>query len=376
MIMKADLPSGPSIPGLKERVEEMREKVTERPPPKRRLPIVVGILVIVLVIAGAGFIASYFLYYKPILVETKQFDLEKAKKIELINNVFTGPLADAAEKQELIKDVKVATTSSDLAAVEAKLKIYGLKAWKDQRTKDVLENLDGRVMIEIQQQVGSYTKDEALAYIQSFAMITPLIEMKIGKPDLVSVPIVLGRLNASAGVLHTGDIVDIFVSNKDGVKLLTTGARIVAIFRDKSSGEITLTESERKLQSGGGVEGKGTVETLVIGAATATLTGSFAGSSGVRVGEYESKYTTSVEEVLKAAAADKISRAYVKSVLGGYGWTLGTLERIANIADFNSRYMILIEVPRGQAGDVLANMNSLVLTIPTARAPAWVSSVE
>ena len=355
------------IPGLKERVEEMREKVTEGVP-RRRLPIVVGALVLSLIVISAFFVIAYFVYFKPKWAEEKLFEDERAKLINTINYVFSGPLIEVAEKQTLLQEAKVAKSRSDLAIIEGKLKASGLKAWKAQKTKEVLENLDptGRVSIEAEKQVGVYSKEEAFVYIQSFTMVSPLVEMKVGKPDLVSVPIILDRLPAAAGVLHTNDIVDIFVSTKEGVKPLTTGARVIAIFRDKASGEITLTETERKFQTGGGVEGKGTTESLVIGATSATLTGAFAGT----------KYTTSVEEILKAAAADKVSRAYAMNVLAGYGKTLGTLERVANIAEFNAKYMILLEVPRAQAPSVIASMKELVLTIPSSRAPAWMSSVS
>ena len=45
---------------------------------------------------------------------------------------------------------------------------------------------------------------------------------------------------------------------------------------------------------------------------------------------------------------------------------------MSNLADLDSEYLVLLEVPRADVSFVINNMDSLILTIPTEFAPNWV----
>ena len=45
---------------------------------------------------------------------------------------------------------------------------------------------------------------------------------------------------------------------------------------------------------------------------------------------------------------------------------------MSNLADLDSDYLVLLEVPRSDVSFVINNMDNLILTIPTEFAPNWV----
>ena len=55
-----------------------------------------------------------------------------------------------------------------------------------------------------------------------------------------------------------------------------------------------------------------------------------------------------------------------------YGVRLSNFERMSNLGDLDSEYIILLEVPQSDVNFVINNMDNLILTIPTDFAPNWV----
>ena len=60
------------------------------------------------------------------------------------------------------------------------------------------------------------------------------------------------------------------------------------------------------------------------------------------------------------------------SYLMNYGVRLSNFERMSNLGDLDSEYIILLEVPQSDVNFVINNMDNLILAIPTDFAPNWV----
>ena len=46
-------------------------------------------------------------------------------------------------------------------------------------------------------------------------------------------------------------------------------------------------------------------------------------------------------------------------------------ERQINLGDLDAQYMLLIETPQDKVDYVINNMDNIILTIPTSKAPNW-----
>ena len=60
-------------------------------------------------------------------------------------------------------------------------------------------------------------------------------------------------------------------------------------------------------------------------------------------------------------------------MLRSYGIKLSNYEREINLGDLDAEYMLLVEVPQDKVTFIINNMDSIILTIPTAKAPEWMA---
>ena len=213
-----------------------------------------------------------------------------------------------------------------------------------------------------------------------------LSNVRFEKVNTVIVPISLSRLQATAGLISVGSVVDIYslsdnsseydymddeqqrISNEtdanessadeeimndeslesDSDDPLVSGATVLAILRSKDSGMVDSAISKSN--------------TVIKGNQTNPF-------------ENTSSYSTDVEEQLKKAVLDSNNdNKALDSYLLSYGVRLSNFERMSNLGDLDSEYIILLEVPQGDVNFVINNMDNLILTIPTGFAPDWVVS--
>ena len=78
-----------------------------------------------------------------------------------------------------------------------------------------------------------------------------------------------------------------------------------------------------------------------------------------------------VEQLLRAGASRNWNEAQISTLLNAYGWRLSDFERVSNLGELDAQYLILLEVPRENALWLIQNSGSVVLTVPTQRAPEW-----
>jgi len=125
-----------------------------------------------------------------------------------------------------------------------------------------------------------------------------------------------------------------------------SGATVLAILRSKDSGVIdsTITNSSTRIKGN---------ETYP--------------------NEKTKSFSADVEELLKASVFGSYSgNSALESYLDDYGVKLSDFERMSNLGDLDSEYIILLEVPRSDVNFIINNMDNLILTIPTEYAPSWI----
>ena len=203
----------------------------------------IGLLITTLIILTLIVSAYYFLIYEP-----SQANLEEAQtaKLNELHSLYKGPLASATEAFNLEKEI---TESKNAFEVET-IDIMGpaTKDWKKHHQKAIETNHD-----DFNRTMASYETNtrknaimpvsEALNFVNNNDA-TILSDVKFEKPDTVSVPILISRLQASGGLLSVGSIVDVYTTNQTNQTNLNStspdisGCTILSILRYEESGNI------------------------------------------------------------------------------------------------------------------------------------------
>jgi hypothetical protein len=337
------------------RLESLRRRAPEEKPSpsklspqqkRKRIARIVGFAVIGLFLLSIFYVGYTFLGKpkekekapeKPVLEDLK------VKTESEIKKAYEGlPKEYATDEEGLIDRVRLAKKKDDIAGID--YTGAAVKAWRSY-LKDRLDELL-KTTKEVEFVVGGEPYRDRDEIIQKIDQL-PLAELKSAVLKEVSteyVPIRLTREQAVGGMAAPGDLVNIYYKNGSEVMRLAKDAMVMAVLRGKSSGSIQLSESEKKLDTGGGIEGFGTSSSLDIGSTGASLTGSYEGSSGLKMRQTETTYTVEIEEIQKAAAASKLSQSYIEKALANYGLKLNTIERETNIGDLDTEYLLLFEV--------------------------------
>ena len=82
-------------------------------------------------------------------------------------------------------------------------------------------------------------------------------------------------------------------------------------------------------------------------------------------------FSSNVLELLKGSIIKGYDEKETISMLNNYGIKLSNYERQINLGDLDAQYMLLIEVPEDKVNFMINNMEDIVLTIPTSKAPTW-----
>ncbi len=337
---------------------------------------VFGIILIILV--GAGY---YFLIFAPY-----QDTLNSAKmaKINEVNSYFKGALATDPHKNLILADIDIGETPDQVLAVD----VIGpaTSAWREYQNQQINLKKDpyGRVMISYSTQpTGTASNDSNSSTpttsasdvknlivkvadaqkIVNEADASVLANMDIVTPDTVAVPIVIVRTQAAGGLINVGDAVDVYqnvapvTSNGNNTTTQPTtstdtspkisGATVLAILRNTTSG----------IYSSNTANFTHTTQFQVNGAGLSTSTGQSAQGD--------------VEQMLRAGASSNWNEDQINTLLNAYGWRLSDFERVSNLGELDAQYLILLEVPRENALWLIQNSGSVVLTVPTQRAPEW-----
>ena len=317
---------------------------------KRKIgKIITTIIILTLIIS-----AYYFIIYEPAQQELNEV---KTSKLNELHSLYKGPLADAGNVFEIENKINDANNVYEVKSINIlksatsdwkKFHIQSIHANTDQfnRTMLVYENNSRNVMMPSNEAIELVNNNNA----------EKLSEMLFKKPNTVSVPILITRLQAGAGLIGVGSIVDIYKNNNNSLfnqsadlnksEADVCGCTVLSIMRYEDNGKI---ESEYS---------KG--NTIVEG-------------NNTNPHENSQTFSSNVLEMLKGAIIQGYDEKTTLEMLRNYGVKLSNYEREINLGDLDAEYMLLIEVPQDKVTFILNNMDSIVLTIPTAKAPSWMA---
>ena len=345
----------------------------------------VTFILIFLVLISSSF---YFFVFEPF---QNELNLEKNSKLNELNALYKGPLELNENYYTLENRINRAYDIGEIKSIDVLR--FATKDWRIYHSSKIVSCKDdfGRVMMSYgdNKNIIMSVKDANDFVKDNDAKI--LSNVQFEKVNTVIVPVSLSRLQATAGLISVGSVVDIYSlddnssyseeygdfvdnssysegevdtdsnlssisSNETFENTLETteedpivsGATVLAILRSKDSGLVDSTVSKSK--------------TLIKGNETKPF-------------EDTVSYSSDVEELLKSSVLNSNSNNNaLDSYLMNYGVRLSNFERMSNLGDLDSEYIILLEVPQSDVNFVINNMDNLILTIPTGFAPDWVVS--
>lgn len=312
---------------------------------KRKIGVVItAIIVLTLVIS-----AYYFIIYEP---AQEQLSLAKTTKLNELHDLYSGALTTSPNAMILENKISNANSPQEIGAIN--IMASATKDWRSFHEKSINANQDkySRTMAVYENESKNtiIPTSEALQIVsENDASI--LSKIKFEKPNTVSVPILVSRLQAGAGLVGVGSVVDIYTNSNSTDENTTnstapdiSGCTVLSIMRYEDNGEIDSEYSKSKMTVKGNV---------------------------TNPRENTKSFSSDVLEMIKGAIVDGYDENDTFKMLESYGVKLSSYERQINLGDLDAQYMLLIETPQDKVNYVLDNMDNIVLTIPTSQAPDW-----
>ena len=313
---------------------------------KRKIGVIISTIIIITLVVSA----YYFIIYEP---TQEQLSIAKTTKLNELHDLYSGALATSpnalllenkindAQSPEEIETINILTPATkDWKSYHKKS--IGLNQDRYNRTMAVYENESKNTIIPISEAMEIVNENDA----------TILSKIKFEEPNTVSVPILVSRLQAGAGLVKVGSVVDIYTNYNSSDDNYTTnssapkisGCTVLSIMRYEENGEIDSEYSKTKMT----VKGNDTYPR-----------------------ENTRGFSSDVLEMIKGAIVNGYDENETYKMLEDYGVKLSNYEREINLGDLDAQYMLLIETPQEKVNYVLNNMDNIVLTIPTSEAPDW-----
>ena len=313
---------------------------------KRKIGVIISTIIIITLVVSA----YYFIIYEP---TQEQLSIAKTTKLNELHDLYSGALATSpnalllenkindAQSPEEIETINILTPATkDWKSYHKKS--IGLNQDRYNRTMAVYENESKNTIIPISEAMEILNENDA----------TILSKIKFKEPNTVSVPILVSRLQAGAGLVKVGSVVDIYTNYNSSDENYTTnssapkisGCTVLSIMRYEENGEIDSEYSKTKMT----VRGNNTYPR-----------------------ENTRGFSSDVLEMIKGAIVNGYDENETYNMLEDYGVKLSNYEREINLGDLDAQYMLLIETPQEKVNYVLNNMDNIVLTIPTSEAPDW-----
>lgn len=379
----------------------------------------IAFILIFLVLASSIF---YFFVYQPF---QNELNLERNAKLNELNALYKGPLEAHENAYTLKSQIESENDIDELKLID--IMMYATKDWRNYHSSKIVSSKDnfGRVMLvygDENKNIIMSVKDANDFVKDNDAKVLSNIQFE--KVDTTIVPISISRLQATAGLISVGSIVDIYSlsdnysdfygsdSNLDSSQSINGTSSLEGDdsnqdldngtnpnsdssssdgFDDSSSDDSIddslsyapisqNNEESSEFSSNGEPDVSGaTVLAILRSKDSGVIDSSISQSNTIIKGnttnpyENTSSYSNDVEELLKASVFNSYDNdKALESYLDSYGIKLSNYERMSNLADLDSEYLVLLEVPRADVSFVINNMDSLILTIPTEFAPNWV----
>ncbi|WP_299523069.1 hypothetical protein [uncultured Methanobrevibacter sp.] len=314
---------------------------------KKKLGMIITTLIILSIITST----YYFLIYEP---SQEELNLAKTAKLNELHTLYTGALTSSSEAILLENEISNAKSKSQVESIN--ILSPATKDWKSFHKKSINANLDSynRTMATYSD---NNTKNAIIPASEALTIVDEnnaeiLSKIKFEKPNTVSVPILVSRLQAGAGLVNVGSIVDIYTSSNgtanESANNQTSpdikGCTVISIMRCEENGEIDSEYSK--------------ANTIVQG-------------NDTNPHENTQTFKSNVLELLKGAIINGYDEKQTSQLLQHYGIKLSSYERQINLGDLDAQYMLLVETPQDKVNFLLDNMDQIILTIPTTNAPDW-----
>lgn len=312
---------------------------------KRKIGIIITTLILITLVISA----YYFLVYQP---QQEELSLVRTEKLNELHDLYCGPLVASPTELSLENEINNARSPEELECIN--ILSPATKDWKSFHKKSIDSNQDrfNRTMVVY----GNESKNVLMNSEEAITIVnendaTVLSKMRFEKPNTVSVPILVSRLQAGAGLINVGSVVDVYLNSNYTNESVDTnsspeisGCTVLSIMRYEENGEIDSEYSKSTVH----VKGNDTYPR-----------------------ENTKTFSSNVLELLKGSIIKGYSEKETVKMLKDYGVKLSNYERQINLGDLDAQYMILIEVPQDKVNFIINNMENIVLTIPTSHAPEW-----
>lgn len=310
----------------------------------------IGVIITTLILLTLIISAYYFIIYEP---AQQELSLAKTTKLNELHDLYSGALTTSSNASLLENQIEDGRNPQEIEQIN--IITPATKDWKSFHKKSIAINQDkyNRTMVVYSNESKNVIlhSNEAMEIVnENNAEI--LSQIKFEKPDTVSVPILISRLQAGAGLVNVGSIVDIYTNNNyteesessNSSSPDISGCTVLSIMRYEDNGEIDSEYSKSKMAVNGNT---------------------------TNPKENTKSFSSDVLELIKGAIIDGYDEKETFEMLKNYGIKLSNYERQINLGDLDAQYMLLIEVPQDKVNYVLNNMDNIVLTIPTTEAPDW-----
>lgn len=313
---------------------------------KKKIGVIITIFVLITLVSSA----YYFLIYEP---SQEKLSLAKTTKLNELHELYSGPLTSSPNSYLLEDKINEAQTPQKVENIN----IMGMatKDWKNYHKKSIYINSDkyNRTMaVYLNESKNTILPAKKAIKIVNENDAEILSKIKFDEPNTVSVPILISRLQAGAGLVNVGSVVDIYTNNNDTTKNYTSndtspdisGCTVLAIMRYEDNGEIDSEYSKSNTKVNG---------------------------NNTNPKENTKSFSSDVLELIKGSMLKGYDEKETFEMLKNYGVKLSNYERQINLGDLDAQYMLLIETPQEKVEYVLNNMDNIILTIPTSKAPDW-----
>ena len=309
----------------------------------------IGIIITTLILVTLIITAYYFIIYEP---SQEALSLAKTTKLNELHDLYSGALTDSANALLIENQINDARNAHEVESIN--IMTPATKDWKEHHKKSINLHQDkyNRTMVIYENE----SKSTIISIYEAMEIVNEndakiLSQIKFDEPNTVSVPILVSRLQAGAGLVKEGSVVDIYTNSNSTDENITNstspeirGCTVISIMRYEENGEIDSEYSKSKMT----VEGN---------------------TSNPR--ENTKAFSSDVLEMIKASIIDGYDEKKTFKMLDDYGVKLSNYERQINLGDLDAQYMLLIEAPQDKVSYIINNMENIVLTIPTSEAPDW-----
>lgn len=310
----------------------------------------IGVIITTLILTTLIISAYYFVIYEPY---QEELTLAKTTKLNELHDLYSGALTTSPNAYLL--ENKINDANDPRKVEQINILTPATKDWKSFHKKSINANQDkyNRTMVVYSNE----SKNVILPSYQAMQIVNEntaeiLSKLKFEQPNTESVPVLISRLQAGAGLINIGSVVDIYTDNNYTNENSTatnatpniSGCTVLAIMRYEDNGEIDSEYSKST--------------TLVKGNTT-------------NPNENTKTFSSDVLELLKGSIINGYDEKDTIKLLQSYGVKLSNYERQINLGDLDAQYMLLLEIPQDKVEYVVNNMDSIILTIPTSHAPTW-----